>query len=265
MILPQQENILKVTEYRRLQNGSRAREWQVPAAQDLPKACADLNAQFKTVHNSIPSLPTQDVWRALAVYQDQELSLSTGKSALSSVLIEQSKHVKATPFRLTWDGIHLLAQYHGSYYSFRILKQILETVVLYNDAKDLPLALRELHMELISLPALEDLPPIVEAVRNIGSPEDQAILEMSQKLLDIEVVDEPIKVLAKRSRKKRKTAAMAEDPIAPEESKQREKSNNLEEQKRQERSRHVKGSKRQEESKRRQNRPNNVFELLYNE
>jgi hypothetical protein len=244
MILPHQDNVLKVIEYRRLQNGSRGRKWQIPMVQDLPKACTDLNELFKKLRNDPATLPGRDIWRALAIYQDQDLSLSLGKPALSSIIIEQSKNSRASPFRLTWDGIHLLAQFHGSYYSFRILKQILGIILLYYEPKDLPLALLQLHEELESLPTLEELPTIVDAVRNIGSPEDQAVLEMIKKLLGIQVVVESRKAPGRKVGKKRKTGGATEDSKPPEQSKYTEESNC------------------REESNTRQRRSNNIFELL---
>lgn len=210
LVLPQEESVLKVTEYRRLQSGSRGREWQVPAAQDLPKACADLHELFKNLQIGMSLLPEQTIWRALAIYQDQELHLSTGKSGLSSTIIKRSKSVKDFPFRLTWDVIHLSAQFQGSYYSFRMLKQILSIVLLYDESKTLPLALHQLQVDLKSLPALEELPPVVDIIRNIGDPDDQTILKMVQGLLGIKPVDEMIKVRKKRNKKKRKTGDASE-------------------------------------------------------
>lgn len=247
MLLPLNRNVLKVTEYRRLQNGSKAREWQIPSAQDVPKASADLVELFRELRSGISALPAQDIWRALAIYQDQELSSSTGKPRLSSIAIQQSKNGKAFPFRLTWDGIHLNAQFQGSYYSFRILKQILEVVLLYDDTKNLPLALHQLHMELESLPSLEDLPPLVDAIRNTGDLEDQVMLEMIQKLLGINAVEEWVKTPGKKNKKKRKVGGLAEASKDEEESKHREESN----------------SRGEPHPKRKG--PNNIFEVLQND
>jgi hypothetical protein len=210
LVLPQEKSIFKVTEYRRLQNGSRGREWQVPAAKDLPNACADLHGLFRNLRINMSPLPEQNLWRALAIYQDQELHLSSGKSGLSSTVIGRSKGSLTFPFRLTWDGIHLYAQFQGSYYSFRILKQVLSIVLLYDESKTLPLALDQLHTDLKSLPTLGELPPAVDVIRNIGNPDDQRMLEMVQGLLGIQLVGDLIEVPKKRNRKQRRTCDVPE-------------------------------------------------------
>jgi hypothetical protein len=175
-------------------------------------------------------LPEQDIWRALAIYQDQEFHLSTGKSGLSTTAIERLKNGKTFPSGLTWDDIHLSAQFQGSYYSFRILKQIISTVLLF-DGKGLPLALHRLHTDLESLPMLEELPPVFDIICNIGNPDNQRILEMVQGLLGIQPVDEVIVVPKKRNKKDRKkgdasVASKSEDkPKRPGDPKPREDSN----------------------------------------
>jgi hypothetical protein len=249
LVLSQEGSVLKVTEYRRLQNGSRGRALQVPAAQDLPKACTGLHELFKKVHIGMPLLLEQDVWRALAIYQDQELHLSTGKSGLSTTAIKRSKSGKIFPFRLTWDGIHLSAQLQGSYYSFRILKQILSIVLLF-DSKNLSLTLHQLHADLKSLPLLEELPPVFDIIRNIGNPDDQRILEMVQGLLGIQPVDEVIMVPKKENKKKRKNGD------APEASESEDKS------KRPEHPKIREDSDPQEDFEYQRKETNNIFELL---
>jgi len=210
LVLPEEGSVLKVTEYRRLQNGSRGRALHVPAAHDLSKACEELHELFKKLHIGMPWLLEQDIWRALAIYQDQELHLGTGRSGLSTTAIERSKSGKIFPFRLTWDGIHLSAQLQGSYYSFRILKQILSIVLLF-DSKKLSLAVHQLYADLKSLPLLEELPPVFDIIRNIGNPNDQRILEMVQGLLGILPVDEVIMVPKKKKRRKTGDASEASE------------------------------------------------------
>ncbi len=205
LVLPEEEIVLNVTEYRRLQNGSRGRQWQVPAAQDLPKACADLHELVEKICIGMSLQSKQHMWRALAIYQDQELHLGTVKPGLSSALIELSKYGKTSPSRLTWDAIHLSAQFQGSYYSFRILKQILSVILLCVENKPVPLALRQLQITLRSLPTIDELPPVVEAIRIIGDSDDQIILKMVHGHLGIRPMGETIKVQKNRKRKKRRT------------------------------------------------------------
>lgn len=238
MVLPHEENVLKVTEYRRLQNGSRGRELQVPDAQHLPKACTDLSELFKKLRNSMSVPVEQDMWRQLALYQDLELNLRNGRSGLSGTFIEQSKSGKASSFRLTWESIHLYAQFQGSYYSFRILKQILEIVLLCNSIKYMQLALHQLHIDLQSLPTIEKLLPISDLVRSIGGPEDQAILEMIRKSLDIQDADGFAEPFVRLSKKNRKTGSISKEPKLPE------------------------GLQQRDELKRQPKKPNNLFELL---
>ena len=243
LVLPQEESVLKVTEYRRLQNGSRGREWQVPSAKDLPKACADLHELFSNLLVGMSSLPEQNVWRALAIYQDQGLHLGSGKSGLSSTVIERSKGSMTFPFRLTWDGIHLSAQFQGSYYSFRILKQVLSIVLLYDERKTLPLALHQLNTALTSLPTLESFRLRLDIIRNIGNPDDQRMLEMVQRLLGIQLVDDVTEVPKKRNRKKRRAG---NSEISKNEDKTKNRGDSI----------------RQENSECQGKETNNIFELL---
>jgi hypothetical protein len=205
LVLPPGEGVIKVTEYRRLQNGSRGREWLVPTIQDLPKACADLLELFEKMRIGTSFHPEKNIWRALAIHQDQELHLGTAKAALSSILIERSKGGKTSPFRLTWDAIHLSAQFQGSYYSFRILKQILSIILLYAENKPVPLVFHQLHIALRSLPTLDELPTAVDALRNIGDPDDQIMLKMVQGHLGIQPMIQSTNVQKTRARKKSKT------------------------------------------------------------
>jgi hypothetical protein len=205
LVLPLEESVLQVTEYRRLQNGTRSRAWLVPTAQDLPKACTDLVLLFEKMHIATSLLSEKSIWRALAIYQDQELNLGTAKPALSSTLIERSKDGKRAPTRLTWDAIHLFAQFQGSYYSFRMLKQILSIVLLYLEDQSIPLILHQLHVILRSLPTLDEVPSVLDSLQIIGDSDDQIMLKIVQKHLHIQPVAESTKVQKNTNRKKRRT------------------------------------------------------------
>jgi hypothetical protein len=205
MIVPEEKTVLKVTEYRRLQNGSRGKEWEVPNVRDLLTAITDLQHLLEKVKDGLPSQLQKRLWYALALYQDQELNLGSVKPALSTSLIDQPEGCRVSPSRLTWDAVHLYAQFQGSYYSFRILKQILSVILICVESTSVPLALHSTHTILQSLPALDELPTAIDAMRDFGSSDNQLILKMIQGLLGIQTVVEAIKVRKNRKRKKRKS------------------------------------------------------------
>jgi len=121
----------------------------------------------------------------MAIYQEVSYSLSVGKASLWNDIKRQAKGGKATDARLTWDGIHAFAQIQGSYYSYRILRQILELVLLYDNSVILPKDLQQLWIDLNSLPPLEALPSAADGIRELGGLDDQKILVMVHSLLEI--------------------------------------------------------------------------------
>jgi hypothetical protein len=127
LTVPEEQQVLTVFEHRKQQDKSTGRELQLPC---------------------------------IAVNQELEWSHAHSRSPLSHIIIQQfelleSKTEMARTF--TWDIVHFFAQIQGSYYSFRILKQIAELVVLHSSRDSIPESVLLLNQQLESLPALADL------------------------------------------------------------------------------------------------------------
>jgi len=110
------------------------------------------------IKDHLPELPSDDFWEAVAIYQDAEWALSLDKTPLGRIVSDRIVSIKSSDqSKLTWDMIHLLAQIHGSYYSFRILKQILELLILFAGEKSISGEMLQLCKRLESLPPISTL------------------------------------------------------------------------------------------------------------
>jgi hypothetical protein len=214
LILPVEERVASVVEHRRLQSAAQGREWEVPTNTEIPDACASLVDLFGQLSKTSSKPHGNYIWRVLAIYQDTLFSSNADKAALSSKIIGQSRGDKAPQNRLTWDVVHFFAQLQGSYYSFRMLKQIMELVLAYDDSKVLHSHLYQLQAELKLLPDLKEMPKITDAIGDIGGAEDKEMLAIVRQLLQVEDESElPAKSLTrKKDRRKRKLETATKDP-----------------------------------------------------
>lgn len=201
LIIPESEKIVMVVEHRRRERGSRGRECQVLNDKDMSEACISLLHMFEEIHSYMPNLSKRDFWRTVGVYQNFVQASYRSNPALSKLLMQVPKKL---PFRLTWDGIQLFSQLEGSFYSFRILKQILELVLLHSGPGKVPAVFYELQNKLGTLPCLNELPGVVESLSRFGNHEDLAILEGVRKLLNLEA-NETMGVTFKEDKGKRKS------------------------------------------------------------
>lgn len=83
----------------------------------------------------------------------------------------------------TWETLQFVAQLQGSYYSFRILRQILELMFCHGSSKTSPPALRFLRAELNSLPSLDQSPSL------------DNIMKITQQVRDLQMVEVSLKTL----------------------------------------------------------------------
>jgi hypothetical protein len=192
------QQISTVIEHRRQQNGSRGREWQLPTILEIPSACETLTNLLKLI-SEVKHIPI----RKIALYQDAAYATSAGKQCLSNDFISAPG-----PRRLTWDSVHLSAQFHGSYYSFRILRQILGVVSAYLGSSNLPSTVQELSSALEMLPALEELPNISSDLQWLKSSESKVALTAVRTLLELDQLTESpqerVPKASKKDKKKRK-------------------------------------------------------------
>ncbi|PQE29346.1 hypothetical protein CJF32_00010919 [Rutstroemia sp. NJR-2017a WRK4] len=165
LVVPAADHKYTVFEHRRQLKTSRGREWEVPSPADLPEACGNIIIFLENVQHDLLDRPSINFWLAVAFTQDVNISSTLGKTALSKQLLSSSLSRKKN--QMSWDRIHWTAQIHGSYYSFRILKQIIGFVVAVGDRATLPETLLRLHGLLQSLPNL-----LVSQVDDIGNIEE---------------------------------------------------------------------------------------------
>jgi hypothetical protein len=163
LIVPVTQQRLTVSEHRKQQDKSTGRELQLPSLSQIPEACTAITTLSTQLRQSLPGLSESQIWTAFALYQEFEYSYSRVKTPLSKLVIQQladlgnKSNMSKKRKGFTWDIVQFFAQIQGSYYSFRILKQITSLVVCQSRTQLLPEPLLHLHQQLDSLPKLCDL------------------------------------------------------------------------------------------------------------
>lgn len=168
LVEAKENQIASVIEHRRQQNGSRGRTWQLPTYDEIQEACTALTGLVDNIDRSLLSLPDFDIWRAMAFHQDLAYACSSGKQSLGQSIIKAGGPQK----RLSWEIIHFSAQVQASYYSFRMLKQIMKVVLACkdkdNDVDALSSTLSNLDKKLKSLPPLAAMPTFYNDLQLLG-------------------------------------------------------------------------------------------------
>ena len=165
LIIPKKEQLGSLFEHRKQQDMSCGRELQLPSIQQLPEACTEVLNIFSDLRDTI-SISDTLFWTAIATRQEIEWSQTHSKTPLSGLVSQQFARIQAKPEQrqnFTWDIIHFFAQTNGSYYSFRMLKQMLSLVVAHDSNDLVPEPIRLLTHQLDSLPMLKDLPDLGDA------------------------------------------------------------------------------------------------------
>ncbi|KAM3084129.1 hypothetical protein ACMFMG_001767 [Clarireedia jacksonii] len=217
LIVPVVDHKSSIFEHRRQPKTSHGREWQIPLPSDIPEACGNIIAFLEHVQHDLLNHPSINFWSAVAFTQDVDMSLTLGKAGLSKRLLSSGSSRRKN--QMTWDRIHWTAQVHGSYYSFRVLKQVIEFVVAVGDRATLPETLLRLHQLLHSLPSL-----LVSQVDDVGDIERLQALaakassdEMIKKSEQSESSSAKQKASSKRSQKKKRRKRKREQASVDEE------------------------------------------------
>ncbi len=202
LIEAEDKKISSVIEHRRqLSKESRGREWALPNVEQIEEAARGLVELYERCKDEL-KLDGPAAWRAIALNQDLEYAETSGKESLGKKVLAPGIVNK----RLSWDVIHFSAQLQGSYYSFRMLKQILGVVVAAIKARELSGSVLELAMRLETLPSLAGVPGFYEDMMSFAQAEDRrivAVLERWQETSDDEAAKEEA-VQAKRDAAERK-------------------------------------------------------------
>ncbi|KAK7745597.1 hypothetical protein SLS62_009774 [Diatrype stigma] len=157
----------QIIEYRTLDtsSGRSGRQVDIPGPVETLDACVELTNTLKRLQKGIP--PPNNVWFALAMLKDVENSVDEDQTSLSAILLSQANVPVASAYVYSLDLIHYTAQVQATYYSLRLLKQILDAVLALG--RNTPRPFRELHESISSLPPIvawptvEDMPDILSS------------------------------------------------------------------------------------------------------
>jgi hypothetical protein len=224
LIVPETQQILTISEHRKQQGRSSGRELQLPSLSEIPDACTAITTLYSQLQQSLPGPSNSQIWTAFAVHQDVEYSHSRAKTPLSKLVTQQLTDLEnKSDMRknFTWDIVQFFAHIQGSYYSFRILKQILALVISHGPDRSIPEPLLSLHRQLESLPKLCDLlglGHISSIIRSLGR---EGLLTITGQIAgDVELI-ESTQQSRRALKKKRKREQSAVSPLTG-----REKPNN---------------------------------------
>jgi hypothetical protein len=225
LIVPDSQHKSSIFEHKRQEGKSRGRELTLPDVSQIPGACnslvALLSSQLPAELVGTPTSPTM-IWTAAAVYQEVEWAHHNSKTCLTQLVGSQINALKSKPNvskDLNWDVFHLYAQIQGSYYSFRILKQILALIISQKPGIALLKPMIELNGILQTLPALSSIPDITQAIPVLQAVEENGMLFAAQKISGVFLPDLPSSESRKATKKKGKrgqgTVALPEDRRKP--------------------------------------------------
>ncbi|POS82060.1 hypothetical protein EPUL_006030 [Erysiphe pulchra] len=159
LIIPEEEQITSVWEFRRQQGKFGGRELQLPHMTQIPNLCGMYCEIYRELKKKLLSLENHQFWIALAIYHEMEWSRSREKVSLSewvTTLIGKSHSTSNSDKLHQWEVVHLISQVDASLYSFRILHQITGVLIAHGSQSSLPPALIDLYRILETLPNLND-------------------------------------------------------------------------------------------------------------
>jgi len=216
-VVPEDQQKSTVFEHRRETSKSNGRELQLPHLSDLPEACTSLSKTMIEIREKLPGLSDFQHWTALAIYQEIEWSFSYGKPSMCDTAI--GKPVKGGNHNLSWDILHIFAQIQGSYYSFRILKQVVDLILSVGSRNSLPEAILTLQNQLQPLPRVCELAGYSSVPSLIRDIEGLGMIQASKDILGI-LDPTPAKVetetrAAKKKRKREQSLHASKDRKEP--------------------------------------------------
>jgi hypothetical protein len=161
------------------------------------------------------------VWVTLAMYQDIAMTMRRGRGhPLSLEILSQQARGKLD--LCSWDFLHSLAQTHATYYSLRMLRQVLDLSAQHNEhTAHLSDTLSGLANYLSKLPELPDFPSpstYAETLKVLGEARGLSCLETICR--DHEDVIRPLiesirKPQNNKKSKKRKATPSAQENVRP--------------------------------------------------
>ena len=189
MVVPEDEQRFTAFEHRRLQTTSSGRAWQLPGLPQIPDACSSLLELLSNIREKFPKIPEKEYWVAVAVYLDVEWSSSREKLCISKEVMQQLDRLEKIPIsnkQSSWAMIQFLAQVQASYYSLRILKQIISVVMAHQACAAFPKSALQLSKQLETLPTLDADTSVLQSFSDIAPAQLREVLITSNKLLGLE-------------------------------------------------------------------------------
>lgn len=211
LVVPENQSVLTVLENRRVQHEGGGREWQLPTSEEMQHACENMIATLRAFQARSSGTTNNTIWHSITLKQDLAWATSMDKTGLAASLIDKSSTGHSV--RLSWDIVHFTAQVHGSFYSFRILQQVLD--VLLACEVDVPQYIKTLYEELSNLPKLDKLHSIDEIKEWLASPEARETLLSVRSFLGIQSSDPKTSKKEKKEKKKRKRDGAAPESSTP--------------------------------------------------
>ncbi len=218
-VVPDEQQKSTVFEHRRETSKANGRELQLPHLSDLSEACTSLWKTMVQIREKLPGLQDFQFWTALAIYQEVEWSFAYGKPSMCGAAVREL--AKGGNHNLSWDIVHIFAQIQGSYYSFRILKQVVDLVLSVGSSNSLPEVIFNLQNQLQSLPRICELVGYSSIPSLIGEIEGLGMIQASKDILGVlDPIPAEIETETHAAKKKRKREQSSHA------SKDREKPNN---------------------------------------
>lgn len=188
LIVPEAERKSTVFEHRRQQNKSNGLELAVPSIAEISQACKTLSNHLMQLREKMRFPSEFEFWTAVAIHQELESASLRDKASMIEGLIKQYQRARdMLQNNLNWEAIHLLAQCHSSYYSFRILKQISRLVVVQGGAS-IPEIILTLEQQLKALPNLTALPSYGDVSAMVKEIDALDMTRVSREVLGLPVM-----------------------------------------------------------------------------
>lgn len=204
LIVPEAERKLTVFEHRRQQNNSNGLELAIPSIAEISEACKTLSEHLMHIREKIRFPSEIGFWTAVAVHQELESAFLRDKPSMIEGLIKRHRKTKdMLQKNLNWEAVHLLGQSHSSYYSFRILKQILRLVVVQGGAS-IPDVILSLERHMKTLPDLTALPSYGDVSAVIKEIDSLEMVQVSRDILGLPTVSSESSNQDKTSHEKKK-------------------------------------------------------------
>ncbi|KAH6659595.1 XPG domain containing-domain-containing protein [Truncatella angustata] len=193
-----------VIEYRTLLSTKGGRKIDVPERSTVDQWCEMLVATLDQIDDDMPRWK----WLAFALYQEIQLSDAGDRPSMAVRLVREAVTGVQKPVKYSWQHIHLGAVIQASFYSLRILKQLLDvrTALKPEQMTD---AQKLLHQHLMKFPLITDWPSVLNLRNDLSAVGNASGLTLISRMLgipEIKLWDTP----AKATGKKRKLPVKAE-------------------------------------------------------